>query len=354
MKSSAQNSNFALFDNTECIACGSSETPTQIGRVYDHEYRSTEIDFPVVRCAHCGLVFLNPRPDVSELQRIYPLDYYSYHLTDNAGASSEGRSYVQSLFHERNKKALSVKLSRSGFQPGVFSRPIRVLDVGCGVGAQLDLFKELLPSAELHGVEIGEDAVKRTRARGHTAYLGRFEHLELPTSYFDIVYSSHVIEHVDDPRAFLAKCRLISSADATIIIETPNTDCIEFEFLKSRHWGGYHAPRHFYLFNPKNMSILAKRVGLEPIVAQPYPSPVFWNWTMHSMLLAAVGVKTADAIFPPVKIFYGGTRSLLILGGFSVFESAILRLSGRASAFWIALSKPKPSGTAASHRSSLS
>jgi SAM-dependent methyltransferase len=330
---------FALFEDTACKACGSASPPSEIGRVFDHEYRSVDIEFRVVSCSECGLVYLKPRPDGSELGRIYPKSYYSYHLSANSPGAGTRLSYVQRLFQERNRKAMSVKLALSGFKPESFSRPVRVLDVGCGVGTQLDMFKALLPEAELHGVEIGELAVQKTRERGHTAYHGRFEDMQLPARYFDIVYSSHVIEHVEDPLGFLEKCNAISSPDATIIIETPNTDCVEFDFLKRGHWGGYHAPRHFYLFNPKNMATMASRVGLIGIVARSCPSPAFWNWTCHSMLMKVAGTRIADTLFPPVTIFYGGIRSFVLLGSFSVLESMILKMTGRASAFWIAFSK---------------
>jgi 2-polyprenyl-3-methyl-5-hydroxy-6-metoxy-1,4-benzoquinol methylase len=330
---------FALFEDTVCKACGSPASPTEIGRVYDHEYRSVDLEFRVVRCVQCGLVFLKPRPDGSELGRIYPDNYYSYHLSANSPGAGAAPSHVQRLFRQRNQKALAAKLALSGFKRESFSRPVRVLDVGCGVGAQLDMFKALLPDAELHGVEIGELAVRRAREKGHIAHHGRFEDARLAASYFDIVYSSHVIEHVEDPRGFLEKCHAVSSAEATIIIETPNTDCVEFDFLKARHWGGYHAPRHFYLFNPQNIAIMAARVGLNRVAARCYPSPAFWNWTCHSIVMKVAGARIADALFPPITIFYGGVRSLLLLGGFSVLESLVLRLTGRASAFWIAFSK---------------
>jgi 2-polyprenyl-3-methyl-5-hydroxy-6-metoxy-1,4-benzoquinol methylase len=330
---------FALFEDSACKACGSASAPSEIGRVYDHEYRSVDIEFRVVRCSECGLVYLKPRPDRSELGRIYPSSYYSYHLSANSPAPGTRPSLVQRLFQERNQKALRAKLALSGFRPASFSRPIRVLDVGCGVGAQLDMFKALLPDAELHGIEIGELAVRKTRERGHTAYHGRFEDVQLPAGYFDIVYTSHVIEHVEDPLAFLEKCNAVSSPGATIIIETPNTDCVEFDFLKGKHWGGYHAPRHFYLFNPENIATMASRAGLSEIVARSYPSPAFWNWTCHSIFMKLAGTRVADALFPPITIFYGGIRSFALFGSFSVLESIVLRITGRASAFWIAFSR---------------
>ncbi len=328
---------FGLFEDIVCKACGSNAPPIKIGEVSDHEYRSVAMDFPVVRCRECGLVYLNPRPDGSELGRIYPANYYSYHL--GVSPESPGRpSFVQRLFQRRNEDALRSKLALSGFKPEFFSRPVRVLDVGCGVGAQLDTFKALLPGSELHGIEMGEHAVHATRARGHTAYYGRFEDIDLPANYFDIVYSSHVIEHVEAPLEFLERCRAVASPRAIIIIETPNTDCVEFESLKGRHWGGYHAPRHFYLFNPQNMTTMAARAGLTRIVERSYASPAFWNWTCHSVLLSLTSPRIADAVFPPITIFYGGIRSFVLLGGFSVLESIVLKITGRASAFWIAFS----------------
>jgi hypothetical protein len=64
-------SEFALFEDIVCKALD------EIGRVCDHEYRSVDIEFTVVRCRECGLVYLKPRPDGRELGRIYPKSYYS-------------------------------------------------------------------------------------------------------------------------------------------------------------------------------------------------------------------------------------------------------------------------------------
>ncbi len=48
----------------------------------EHEYKNTTSDvFRVVKCRDCSLVYLNPRPDISELPTIYPSEYYAYHLS---------------------------------------------------------------------------------------------------------------------------------------------------------------------------------------------------------------------------------------------------------------------------------
>ena len=94
---------FALFEDVACKACGSAAAPSVIGRVYDHEYRSVDMEFSAVRCDQCGLVYLKPRPDASELARIYPKEYYSYHLGASSPDPDAPVSYVQRLFQQRNR-----------------------------------------------------------------------------------------------------------------------------------------------------------------------------------------------------------------------------------------------------------
>src|SRR3954453_12143499 len=63
-----------------CPHCGGrDDAPLWAGR--EHEYdNTTDEPFSFVRCRSCGLVRLDPRPDVSELGRIYPPNYYAYNL----------------------------------------------------------------------------------------------------------------------------------------------------------------------------------------------------------------------------------------------------------------------------------
>jgi SAM-dependent methyltransferase len=185
---------------------------------------------------------------------------------------------------------------------------------------------------------MGSIAAEQARGRGHTVYYARFEEAELPAHHFDIIISLHVIEHVARPDLFLEKCRDVLAKDGLILIETPNTDCLDFRFLQGHHWGGYHAPRHWYLFRRETFTVLADRLNLRIKASSPYPVSVFWNWTCHSLMQSALGRRIADVLFPPVTIFYGGLRSLFILGTFSVLEGLQMRLTGKANGLWIVFS----------------
>ncbi len=322
-----------------CVVCGASVPGEHFGDVREHEYITTSMTFPVYRCPGCDLIYLYPRPDVSELFTIYPLDYYSNHMAMNAPVEiSRKKSFVQELFfriHTNNYRTRIAPYIRR--MPK--DRQLRVLDVGCGVGAQLDSLKYVLPECETYGVELGKVAAMKAKSRGHTVYLGRFEEIDLPEKYFDVIFSVHVIEHVSRPDLFLKKCLDILTDEGIVMIETPNTDCLDFDLFKKKHWGGYHPPRHWYLFQYSTFKKLAERFGCHIVAHRAYPMSNFWSWTCHSFLMDLIGRKFADVLFPPVKILYGGVRSFFILGFFAVLERILLKLTGRACSIWIVFRK---------------
>ena len=175
--------------------------------------------------------------------------------------------------------------------------PIGFLDVGCGVGAQLDAIKSLLPNCETYQeFEYGSVAAGKARGRGHTVYEGRFEDFDLPQGYFDAIISIHVIEHVARPDLFLkGQVVRLATAEGFVMIETPNTDCVDFDLLKRRHWGGYHTPRHWYLFRKETVEALAQRLGCNLVTCRPYTMSNFWAWSAHSLATEAIGRKPADS-----------------------------------------------------------
>jgi len=87
----------------------------------------------------------------------------------------------------------------------------RVIDVGCGTGEAAVRIAEMLPGADVTGVDLIEAHLERARAR--TRHLGarvRFEvgnalALDQPDGRFDLAVCRHVLQAVPDPRAALAE-----------------------------------------------------------------------------------------------------------------------------------------------------
>ena len=100
----------------------------------------------------------------------------------------------------------------------------RVLDVGCGTGANLTaLLAERFPATQF--VAIDSDAASiafatRENQAGNARYLVESAAVDLGT--FDVVIASEVIEHVEDPDAFLSKLRGLLAPDGQVVLTLPN------------------------------------------------------------------------------------------------------------------------------------
>ena len=78
--------------------------------------------------------------------------------------------------------------------------PRRVLDLGCGEGDSMELFRKAIPDVEWHGVDIEDSPEVRNRTREHES-MQSFDgvHLPYPDAHFDLIYCNQVLEHVRYP-----------------------------------------------------------------------------------------------------------------------------------------------------------
>jgi SAM-dependent methyltransferase len=96
---------------------------------------------------------------------------------------------------------------------------IKILDVGCGTGANLELLSEF-GSAE--GVDVSSDALLFCRERGlANVKQGAAESLPYPDSSFDLVTGLDVVEHLDDDLAGLREMRRILVRDGRALLFVP-------------------------------------------------------------------------------------------------------------------------------------
>ena len=316
--------------------CGcSAATFMWAGR--EHEYdNTTDEEFRFVRCSHCGVVRLNPRPDVSALPRIYPPDYYAYGLLAEETDEVSGLgARLKKWMYQRRLLALLRRLGKPG--------RLRILDVGCADGRLLDWYRTSSAGdrLETHGIELNEAAAATARGRGHRVVTGRFEvDAELERESFDLILAYHVIEHVDDPKAFAQRAAELLAPGGLCVLATPNWD--SFDALRFRgFWGGNHFPRHWTLYDESTMTRLAESVGLELERVEYQPNPIFWVWTCHAWLTSRFPTASwPDSIFPPVAIFHRSLRSFALLSVFTTIDLAQRLVTGRTASMAIELRKP--------------
>ncbi len=95
----------------------------------------------------------------------------------------------------------------------------RILDVGCGTGANLEMLARF---GEAAGVDLSTDALAFCRARGLThVRAGAAEALPYADASFDLVTALDVVEHLDDDVAGLSEMRRVLKPQGCALLFVP-------------------------------------------------------------------------------------------------------------------------------------
>src|SRR5215475_2726457 len=101
----------------------------------------------------------------------------------------------------------------------VTDRHARILDVGCGTGANLMLLSEF---GDAQGVDVSPDALAFCRGRGlENVRLGAAEALPYGDHEFDLVTAFDVVEHMDDDVAGLREMRRVLRPGGQLLLFVP-------------------------------------------------------------------------------------------------------------------------------------
>ena len=267
-----------LLDNLEhvnCCVCNSNSSEI-ISNGVDFEYNTVTNNFSFHRCNICGHNYLNPRPSSSDLGKIYPSNYGNYSNSKKFSVTFFVKGILESLFLK--------KLFNIG------NKPESVLDVGCGDGRLLKIIQSTVRhDCILEGVEISDTASTGAKKLGFQVYNGSVEKIELKPDFYDYIFLIQVIEHLHDPIKSIAKLRGSLKKGGILVIETPDTDCLDYKIFFNRYWGGFHYPRHFNLFNKKNLSTILSADKFEMILISNKLQPVHWLWSVHHFLKEKFG-----------------------------------------------------------------
>jgi SAM-dependent methyltransferase len=306
------------LESVGCCICETDDaTPIAVGE--DFEYRTSEDTFLAMRCNNCGLVYLNPRPSLDELSRIYPQNYHAFEFNE------ERFGFVYKV-----RRRLEARRMLSWCRD--LGDDARIIDVGCGDGFHLRLLRDFgKPGWKLEGVDSDDRAVMAAVRDGLQVHQGTVEQLELPEASYDLALLIQTIEHVADPPAVLRAVRSLLKPGGTLVIVTDNTDSPDFRFFKGRHWGGYHFPRHWNLFNDESLRALAGKVEMEVDSLSTIVSPVNWVYSIRNTLV--------DWHKPQWLINRFSLESPGSLAAFTVFDS-LHQLGGRGALLRAILRKP--------------
>ena len=96
--------------------------------------------------------------------------------------------------------------------------PLRILDIGCGTGANLEMLAQF---GDTKGVDVSDDALEFCRRKGLTVEKGLAEKLPFADESFDITTALDVVEHLDDDIAGLKEMHRVTKRGGYSLIFVP-------------------------------------------------------------------------------------------------------------------------------------
>ncbi|HEX4264455.1 MAG TPA: methyltransferase domain-containing protein [Verrucomicrobiae bacterium] len=211
--------------------------------------------YRVVRCEDCGLVFLNPQPNDTELARIYGANYFL------GSESEEGRRAAGEVKQATAAGYLSEIARYRGSPPG------RLLEVGCGDGDFLEVAEKA--GWNVTGIEYSASASERARQRlkKGQVHCGELRQASLPAEQFDLCVLSDVLEHVRAPLEFLREIHRVLKPGGTLFVATPSTDSWSARLLRQK-WMEFKA-EHLTYFDRQTLQTALFKSGFREVIVQP-------------------------------------------------------------------------------------
>jgi ubiquinone/menaquinone biosynthesis C-methylase UbiE len=135
-------------------------------------------------------------------------------------------------------------------------RPARAMDLGCGAGDSVDLFRALDPEVDWVGVDIEDSHEVSGRTRADAEFVTfDGERLPFPDASFDLVYCKQVLEHVRRPQPLLADVARVLRPDGWLAGSTS-------------HLEAFHS-RSVWNYTPYGLMLLLEEAGLDLVEVRP-------------------------------------------------------------------------------------
>lgn len=228
----------------ECYFCHSKEfIPHSKAKYW------SVIDLNFVECKNCGLIFANPIPT---LDTIIKGNNALNYVMKSRGTLSQYRGGKEFTFFLKKIKDKGI-----------------ILDVGCAEGFFLKGIEDN-SCWKAEGVDVIKAAIdfanEKLKAR---AYFETLDTLKDCTARYDFIRMNNIIEHVQNPVAFLKKANEILKPGGFVFCSTPN-GVQDGSVLKVANRQGTILnlfENHFFYYKPKTLKAIFEACGFEIVKA---------------------------------------------------------------------------------------
>ena len=215
------------FEMYPCLLCGHKEFTPLIDWIDRHH-----LPVSLSVCQRCGLRQLNPRMDDAGLEQFYASDYYRLYSMDKRAKSEKWVKRKQGIA-SGILDAVEKHQSLNG---------LKLLDIGCGHGFLIT--EARARGASVSGVEPSVKHATRLSEKGFEVFSGTLEQfISEQRGPYDIVTSSHVLEHSSNPGQFLTHAGNLLAEGGLLCAEVPNAD---WQTIYGRHPVSIHTAHLCY------------------------------------------------------------------------------------------------------------
>jgi SAM-dependent methyltransferase len=227
---------------TQCPLCHSNA-----------QARGDHMGRQVLRCSApgCRIEFLYPQPTAEELRELYQAAYY------RPGAPNQANTYLNTPPQVAHGLVTSLTARLGSI------RGLRILDFGAGIGEFADVLASAGGSVEC--VEPDPEARRQLAQRGLRCYpnLDVLSAAE-PNARFDLVTAIEVVEHLEDPLAYLRRLAHITRPRGALFLSTPNFESLRARMMGLR-WEQYQNPTHLFYFAYGSLAHALRAVGFRNV-----------------------------------------------------------------------------------------
>ena len=196
---------------------------------------------PLVRCRGCRLVWANDAPEA---------DTHEQAVGDSQIYTND--QLAKRPFFRRSWHELLEAIERIQGGPG------RLLDVGCGIGTELEVARDRGWQAK--GVELSAPSLKVARASGLDVMAVPLADAGFAAASFDCVTVNHALEHIPRARPLLAEIRRVLRPDGLLFVSVPNLDAWPHR-VGAHRLGLAFNDDHFLFFTPSTLDRLLRTAG---------------------------------------------------------------------------------------------
>ena len=302
-------------NNNKCKYCNSSNFKT-IQRATDIRYTGDK--FFICECIDCGVAFTAPEINLNNIGEYYPSNYGAYtnarlimgefHLSKKLFESLNlmrkiirrvMKSYSKSLYQECNNSKriyivgnylLSFILDVIG-KSHIYQKTLPVglgtknlLYIGSGspkIFAEYQAYHDI----NIHTIDINKDMCDAYNKVGIQSHCGNILSSKFKSKKFDVIYFTHVIEHLLNPRDEILILKNYLSVDGVIVCGFPDHASIEWNTGPTY----YDVPRHQIHLTPKTAEMIFKNSEL--VVKKKIYTPYGWGLYQNKILFQYINNK---------------------------------------------------------------